>query len=44
MDELQNPENRMETEAYISQLEGENKVPAGKQLVRYRFNEIVCPY
>lgn len=34
MDELQNPEHRSETEAYISQLEGENKVPAGKQLVR----------
>ena len=35
MDELQDPAHRDETEAYISQLEGENKVPAGKQLVRY---------
>ena len=35
MDELQDPAHRDETEAYISQLEGENKVPAGKQLVRF---------
>ena len=34
VDELQNPANREETEAYISQLEGDNKVPAGKELVR----------
>jgi dynein assembly factor 2 len=34
MDELQNPDHRQETEAYISQLEGENKVPQGKQLIR----------
>lgn len=34
MDELQDPKNRAETEAYISQLEGEQKVPEGKELVR----------
>lgn len=34
VDELQNPENRAETEAYISQLEGEQKVPEGKELIR----------
>ena len=34
MDELQDPANRAETEAYISQLEGEQKVPAGKELIR----------
>jgi hypothetical protein len=32
--DLQNPEYRAETESYISELEGENKVPAGKELVR----------
>lgn len=35
MDELQDPKNREETEAYISQLEGEQKVPEGKELIRY---------
>jgi hypothetical protein len=34
MDELSDPAHRAETEAYISQLEGENKVPAGKELIR----------
>lgn len=34
MDELQDPQNREETEAYISQLEGEKKVPDGKELIR----------
>jgi len=34
MDELQDPKNREENEMYISQLEGENKVPAGKELIR----------
>ena len=34
VDELQNPENRAETEAYITQLEGEQKLPAGKELIR----------
>ena len=34
MDELQDPANRAETEAYISQLEGEQKVPEGKELIR----------
>jgi hypothetical protein len=34
MDELQDPKNREETEAYISQLEGEQKVPEGKELIR----------
>lgn len=34
MDELQDPANRQETEDYISQLEGENRVPAGKELIR----------
>ncbi len=36
MDELQDPRHREETEAYISQLEGEQKVPEGKELIRYR--------
>jgi butyrate kinase len=35
MDELQDPKNREETEAYITQLEGEQKVPEGKELIRY---------
>ena len=34
MDELQDPKNREETEAYITQLEGEQKVPEGKELIR----------
>jgi hypothetical protein len=34
MDELQDPKNREETEAYIRQLEGEQKVPDGKELIR----------
>ncbi len=34
MDELQDPKHREETEAYISQLEGENKVPDGKELIQ----------
>lgn len=29
-----------ETEQYISQLEGDNKVPAGKQLIRYGFHKM----
>ena len=33
-DELQDPANRAETEAYIKQLEEDNKVPEGKELVR----------
>lgn len=33
-DELADPKNREETEAYISQLEGEQKVPEGKELIR----------
>jgi hypothetical protein len=36
MDELQDPKNREETESYISQLEGEQKVPEGKELIRYQ--------
>jgi dynein assembly factor 2 len=32
--DLQNPEYRAETEAYIGQLESEDKVPAGKELIR----------
>lgn len=35
MDELSDPKNREETEAYISQLEGEQKVPEGKELIRW---------
>eukprot|EP01031_Cornospumella_fuschlensis_P024674 gene24674-29815_t len=34
MDELQDPKHREETEAYITQLEGEQKVPEGKELIR----------
>lgn len=34
-DELADPKNREETEAYISQLEEEQKVPEGKELIRY---------
>ena len=34
VDELQNPANRAENEAYITQLEGEKKVPEGKELIR----------
>jgi hypothetical protein len=34
MDELQDPKNREETEAYISPLEGDKKVPTGKELIR----------
>lgn len=34
MDELQDPRYREENEAYISQLEGENQVPSGKELIR----------
>lgn len=34
MDELQDPANRAETETYIAQLEGEGKVPQGKELIR----------
>lgn len=34
LEELQDPAAREETEAYIAQLEGEQKVPPGKQLVR----------
>lgn len=35
MDEMQDPQHREETEAYISQLESEQKVPEGKELIRY---------
>lgn len=35
VDELQDPNNRQETEDYITQLEGEKKVPEGKELIRY---------
>jgi dynein assembly factor 2 len=35
MDEIQDPSYREETEQYISQLETEDKVPQGKQLIRY---------
>ena len=34
MDEIQDPKHREENEMYINQLEGEKKVPQGKQLVR----------
>ena len=34
LEELQDPSARAENEAYIAQLEGEQKVPPGKQLVR----------
>lgn len=34
MDEISDPKHRGETEAYISQLEKDDKVPAGKELVR----------
>jgi len=34
MNEIQDPKYREETEAYISQLEGEDKVPEGKELIR----------
>ena len=34
MEELSDPANRAETEAYISQLEGEQRVPSGKELIR----------
>lgn len=34
MDDLQDPKHREETEMYISQLEGEQKVPEGKELIR----------
>lgn len=35
VDEMQDPKNREENEAYISQLENEKKVPEGKELIRY---------
>lgn len=34
VEDLQNPAYRAETESYISELEGENKVPQGKELIR----------
>ena len=34
VDEMSDPKNREETEMYISQLEGEQKVPQGKELIR----------
>ncbi|CAM9741791.1 unnamed protein product, partial [Chrysoparadoxa australica] len=34
MQEISDPKYRKEQEAYITQLEGENRVPQGKQLVR----------
>lgn len=45
MDEIQDPNHREETENYISQLETEDKVPQGKQLIRYTFSaevDIFC--
>jgi hypothetical protein len=44
MDELQDPKNREETESYISQLEGEKKVPAGKELIRPQSGFVVKTY
>jgi dynein assembly factor 2 len=44
VDELQNPDHRAETEAYISQLEGENKVPAGKELIRPNYGFVAKTY
>ena len=35
MDEMQDPKNRDETELYIRQLEEQEKVPEGKELIRY---------
>ena len=34
VEDLQNPEYRAETESYINQLESEDKVPQGKELIR----------
>ena len=34
VDEIQDSKNRLETEQYIRQLEEENKVPEGKELIR----------
>jgi len=34
VDEMSDPKNRAENEMYISQLEGEQKVPQGKELIR----------
>ncbi len=34
VDEMQDPKNREENEAYITQLENEKKVPEGKELIR----------
>lgn len=34
VDEMSDPKHRAETELYISQLEGEQKVPQGKELIR----------
>ena len=34
LDEMQDPANRAENEAYIRQLETENKVPMGKELIK----------
>lgn len=34
MDEIQDPTSREETESYINQLESEQKVPQGKELIR----------
>ncbi len=34
MDEMQDPTHKEETESYIRQLEGEQKVPMGKELIR----------
>lgn len=34
VEEMSDPKNREETEMYISQLEGEQKVPQGKELIR----------
>jgi len=34
LDEMQDPKNREENEEYINQLERENEVPEGKELIR----------
>eukprot|EP00596_Hydrurales_sp_CCMP1899_P011008 CAMPEP_0119052576 /NCGR_PEP_ID=MMETSP1177-20130426/73831_1 /TAXON_ID=2985 /ORGANISM="Ochromonas sp, Strain CCMP1899" /LENGTH=127 /DNA_ID=CAMNT_0007032195 /DNA_START=177 /DNA_END=557 /DNA_ORIENTATION=- len=44
MDEMQDPNNRQETEAYISQLEGQDKVPQGKELVRPKASFVAKTY
>ena len=41
MDELADPKHREETEAYISQLEHEQKVPEGKELIRFKIRSLL---